>query len=179
MSIEKSNSHSELFKSKKEEEQFDELFTYVVQHEVSSDDLRDAYFSVCGVYEGGELSDNAKSILEKMNVLVDNGFPLNRFAILVQSQEEYEKSNGGFTKFIDELDISDQEKELLNSIIIKKRSGRLTIGVAGNEPLIGLNVTIPHTMTSAQAGFLLKDVLQKNIEMHLKDKTIEFSFEER
>ncbi len=65
MSIEKSNSNSELFKSKKEEEQFDELFTYVVQHEVSSDDLRDAYFSVCGVYEGGELSDNAKSILEK------------------------------------------------------------------------------------------------------------------
>ncbi len=173
------NSNPEYFKSKKEEDQFSNLIEYTVEHAASSDDLRDAYFTVCGTYEGEELSDNAKIIAEKMQELINNGFPLNRFARLIDSHNSYEHADDVFFKFVESLDITAREKELLKSLLLRKRSGALAINIADEgTPFAVLRISITPDIPDNQIGYMLKHELQNFIETYVQDKKIELSFEE-
>lgn len=94
--------------------------------------IREAYYQLCGISEDKNQDNDVEKILEKMNEISKDNFPLNRFAEIIASKEKYENSVPEYYQYIDSLKIYDKEKKVLKSIVEQERLGEVSCLVDGN-----------------------------------------------
>ena len=104
---------------------------FIEENNYTADQMREAYYRLVGVEEGGEPTPEVAAILSKMQEMVTKDFPLNRFATVIEENQDYEEAVPAYHKYVDSLEISDTEKEVLRSIIDKERSGEVVCMIEG------------------------------------------------
>ena len=124
-----------------------ELFRYVSKGNYTSDELRHAYNSVCGVEEAPEEDERTHALYEMMRGMVDKQYPLNRFATLIETIEAQEEDVHQFVDRVSSLNISENEKRTLCSIAEKGRTGILDCHL-GSVPIY--RVKIPNEVEKQQ-----------------------------
>lgn len=72
-----------------------------------------------------------RSLRKIMKSMTARKFPLNRFAKLVGAKQEYEDSVKLFSAYVDQMAVSDREKQMLHSIVNQRRVGEMTCFVNG------------------------------------------------
>ncbi len=119
---------TEAYKSKPESEDdlMDKEFVDLIdEHDYTADEIREAYYRLCGVIDEVEPNERIKNILERMEEMTGAHYPLNRFVRFVTAIESYEDSVQEFENFVSTLVITDKEKLLLKSIVNDNRAGEL------------------------------------------------------
>ena len=112
-----------------------------------------------------------------MKEMTDNGYPLNRFAELVDAKQVVERAVPEYHEFLDEMEISNNEKQVLRSIVDKGRSGEIDCFVEGS--LLGsikINIVKAPKEITALA---VKEGIKKILQRVPKGKKCEFSFTEK
>lgn len=137
---------SEGHKTVKAEESPDDkeirLFSkFVLDHKYTADQMREAYYRLVGVEEEGEPGQEVAAILDKMREMEERSVPLNRFASLVETKQNYEDAVPAYHDYVDTLKISDNEKRVLRSIVDRERSGEVVCMIDG-ESIAGFNVNV-------------------------------------
>lgn len=143
---------------------------------ISSEDIKEAYFRSLGVSESVEQNENVKFLADEMNRMIQNGFPLNRFARLIESKEFVESIVPNYFEYIDSLDITEPEKQMLHSIIEEERSGEIYVLVDGDQ-FAEFELNAKGLPKQAQA-VILKNTLEKVIENIPEGKKYGFQFSE-
>ena len=157
-----------------------EFSRYILDHDVTSDELEEAYYRLCGIADG-EVEDRVKEIVKKMETMVSNGFPLNRYATFVSKLRGYEEGSKNCLAFIDTLSISMKEKQMLSSILTDAREGELEIFIHKEiQPFITINISneekdIPENFR----GLALSKTLQKALKEVPERALYSFSFNEK
>lgn len=104
---------------------------FTEKNNYTADQIREAYYRLVGVEEGTEPTPEVAAILGKMQEMVAKNFPLNRFATVIEENQDYEEAVPTYHKYVDGLEISDNEKRVLRSIIDKERSGEVICMIGG------------------------------------------------
>lgn len=104
---------------------------FLDENEYSADQIREAYIRLVGVSEEGVSSPEVEIILGRMNEMVENKFPLNRFAEIIENKQNFEDATILFSRYVDSLKISDKEKDVLRSIVEGRRSGEVNCLIEG------------------------------------------------
>jgi len=158
---------------------FDELADYVVSRNITSAEIQEAYFRLCGVVDSEEPTAVVRQLQEKMRLMTEQRFPLNRFTKLIETTDLVENGDKDFYRFVDGLNITIEEKDVLKSIVFRMRSGELVILTEGNhEPITELviNATdIPQHFF----GFMLSRKIKEVLTRLPHEAKIEFSFKEK
>ena len=143
---------------------------------ISSEDIKEAYFRSLGISESAEQNENVKFLADEMSQMIQDGFPLNRFARLIESKEFVESIIPGYFEYIDSLDITEPEKKMLHSIIEEERSGEVYVLVDGDQ-FAEFELNAKGIPKQAQA-VILKNTLERVIENIPKGKKYGFQFSE-
>ncbi len=152
-----------------------DFLSYVRLNNVSADVLEKEYFRVCGVEEK---EPNGSELFLKMQEMVNDGFPLNRFTTVIEVLGSLENAKDNLEKYIDTLDISENEKYVLNSIVKKRRKGTLTLFRLNGHVEIAKTV-IPDLPIGDENMYYVQ--FQQELMQILglvKNQKIEFEFEE-
>lgn len=153
------------------------LFKSVEDNDWTADELEEAYYLLCGVVENSD-NDRVLAIFNLMNEMTKQRYPLNRFVTIISGLREWEDSVNRFTRFIDDLGLTQREKDLLQSIVDKSRLGTLRCTVDEQTILtIKIDKVVPsidianffHKELSAR----LRPILERN-----RNHRINFWFEE-
>ena len=97
----------------------------------SADQVREAYYRLCGVSDEEHGTPEIETLTEKMRELAGEGIPLNWFATYIGLKQEIEDAVPTFHGYVDSLEISDNEKKVLKSIVDNERRGEITCLVDG------------------------------------------------
>lgn len=100
--------------------------TYVDAHNYTSAQVQEAYYRLMG--ETVDLdTDVPPELLEEMQRLLNQHFPLNRFAQFIEIFKTVEAAVPIYDHFVEDLTISEKEKRMLRSLVKKNRVGELEI----------------------------------------------------
>lgn len=153
-----------------------EFVEFIDANEFTSDQMCEAYYQLCGVSENKEQDPAVEKIFKKMNEMVENSFPLDKLAELIGLKQNYENAVPDYYQCIDNLNISYKEKNVLRSIVEKKRSGEIEFFV---DDRIIANFKIKRTDTSIEIlAIKLKNVIQEIIKRAPQNKKFKFMFTE-
>lgn len=158
---------------------FDELADYIVARDISSKDIEEAYFRLCGVVDSCEPSDVVRQLQEKMQLMTEQRFPLNRFVELIKMTGRVEDGEKDFYVFVDGLDITINEKEVLKSIVLKMRSGELSISTERDHELLSTFTIDAKNVPRHFFGFMLNEKIKEVLARVPQEEKFEFSFEEK
>jgi len=156
----------------------EEFARFLKDGKYSSDEIREAYYRLCGVSEN-ESADagNMEKIVSMMSEMTDNGYPLNRIADIIGTKQAVERAVPNFYEFLNTLEISDSEKKVLSSIVDKGRSGEIDFFV--DSKLFGslaINIgKVPKEITA----IAIKEGITRVLRMVPKGKKYKFSFTEK
>ena len=115
-----------------EEKMEQQLVALIAEKKYTADQVREAYYQLCGVSERG--SDQAIEALRvEMERLTENRLPLNRIVRLIESRQGAEDAVPKYHQFVDGLKISDNEKRVLRSVVDRTRAGSLVCRVDEGE----------------------------------------------
>jgi len=154
------------------------LIDHVNQHSCTADELQEAYFLLCGISEA-PASERVLEIKGLMEVMSDQRYPLNGFVRIIDRLGEWEGSELHFSTFVESLNTSQKEKNMLESIVKKKRVGELDFIIDGNS---ALKLQIGETNSSAGLAYALRlklSELLKKVGGGDKQPKITFWFEEK
>ncbi|MDP3957722.1 MAG: hypothetical protein Q8Q10_04445 [bacterium] len=148
---------------------------------LTSDQMFAAYELALGVNEPNEemRARIPASVKELANLIAGemaNGLALNRIAALVGSKREHEGAYDKYLSVVTTLNISEKEKQILRSIVEKKRSGILTISESASGKDIAW-ITLPEEVSNTDfpVNDLASILLQKLPEFQGKKISISFS----
>lgn len=113
------------------DKEMNDFMIFIDENNYTADQMRDAYYRLNEVNDETEATPEVTAILNRMRKMVGNDFPLNRFAELIGRRQNYEDAVPKYHKFVDELEISDKEKEVLRSIVDRERNGQVICFVEG------------------------------------------------
>jgi len=100
-----------------------EFKNFITEKQFSVDELRKAYYEVCGISEAGENADS--ELVNKMQEMIEDRYPLNKFSRLIEKLDEFDNAPANFKSMVDNLNLTYNEKSALNSIVEKGRVGDL------------------------------------------------------
>jgi len=143
----------------------------------SADQIREAYYRLCGISETGNDDPAIEEIRERMQTMTDKKFSLNRFASLIGVKQEYEDAKLSCFNFINALPVSDNEKEMLHSIVERRRDGELSIVVDGRRAAT-VAIHIRENLPSETVALEFMDMLKRVTALAEKSGKYEFSFVE-
>ncbi|EKE07030.1 MAG: hypothetical protein ACD_18C00209G0004 [uncultured bacterium] len=109
----------------------DQILSFAEKHDLNSKQLETAYLLALGTPEEDEevqqfLSEEVKELSKIINKASLEGVPLNEIGDMIAHHKGLEESKQNFTEWVSGLDISIKEKNLIASIIEKRRVGVLT-----------------------------------------------------
>lgn len=93
----------------------------------TSEEIEKAYFHLCGAQDGDVGNGVVKNLLDEMTRLSKEGFPINRFAKLVNTEQTLENGENEYLAYVNKLPITEKEKQVLWSIVSKERTGELAL----------------------------------------------------
>jgi hypothetical protein len=93
----------------------------------TSAQLEKAYLSLCGVDETPIEDPVVQQLKDEMDTLSKKGFPINRFARMIEEEQRLEKHEEEYLRYVNALPITEKEKQVLWSIISKQREGKLEL----------------------------------------------------
>lgn len=102
-----------------------ELKAFVEQGGYTAYQMREAYYRLCGVSDNDDADPAVEAIRSEMQRMVDDHFPLNRLAKLIGSKQDFEDMVPKFYQFIENLEITANEKGVLRSIVDNERAGKI------------------------------------------------------
>ncbi len=114
--------------------------TFILSGDYTSQEMKTAYLKLIGVNEG-TLSEKEQVLLAKMYEMEEKKLPINKFAEMAEAKERLERMPQEYESFIDTLDISGREAQVLKSIVQENRSGMLTL-TSGDMPEDEINIHI-------------------------------------
>lgn len=157
------------------DERMEKGFTqFVEEHGFTSKEISAAYNHLMGVDADSEVP---AILIEEMQRLERDHFPVNRFAEFSRTLNFVETAVPSFEHFVEELPVSDNEKYMLRSIVKKQRVGELEIFIAGElvkKVRVRGNTGEPHELALV-FGSLLKQYYDE--AQQIKEK-LEFQFTE-
>lgn len=121
---------------KKEQKSTDEMslefVNFFVEHDYTSDQIREAYYRFAGISDSMTSDAGIDDIQKKMQEMSTDGFPLNRFARFITAKKEIEMDSAPmYYGFIDKLQITENEKQVLRSIVDEERTGEIGFFIDG------------------------------------------------
>lgn len=121
--------HTEMLDNKRE----DAFVDFLQENKVGVKDLEQAYHKLCGITE--EVSPLADLVYLKMKELADDHFPLTRFVKLIEVLDRAGDAITDLTSFLEmsETAITEREKEILLSVVNKKRAREIEYFIDGKE----------------------------------------------
>ncbi len=155
-----------------------ELEVMVRSRGFSGEDFRQAYIISLGVRPESEVDPKVEELAEELRGLSEeNVLPLTRLSELMISLEEEELMIRDYMDLVDNLSLTDKEKEVLKSVVEEERNGILHISVEDRS----LSVIIEST-EEIDPAINLKYKLASGLNRILGvlrgvDKKIEIDFE--
>lgn len=153
-----------------------EFVRFIGDHRCTADQIRKAYYRLCGVSEDEGRDVAVEIIAQEMKSMTARKFPLNRFAVLVGAKQEYEDSVKLFSAYVDQMAVSDREKQMLHSIVDQRRAGEMTCFVNGRR--FGHFVTGPKDDPQEVFALRLMYVLRELVSAVSQGEKYELSFAE-
>lgn len=150
---------------------------FVLDHKYTAGQMREAYYRLVGVEEEGEPGTEVAAILSKMREMEEKNVPLNRFASLVETKQNYEDAVPAYYDYVETLKISDKEKGVLRSIVDRERNGEVICMIDG-ETIAGFNVNVKN-IGKETAVVLLAQAIEKILERVPQGKRYAFNFTEK
>lgn len=102
-----------------------EFMKFLAENNYSWAELEEAYHRLCGISEEKIENTRVENLLEHMENLSTQHFPINRFAHIINSMKDLEDSVSIFEHFVRDLAVSENEKKVLYSIVREGRAGKL------------------------------------------------------
>lgn len=149
---------------------------FISDNKYTADQMREAYYRLVGVEEEGEPGTEVAVILSKMREMEERNVPLNRFATLVGTKQNYEDAVPAYHDYVDTLRISDNEKRVLRSIVDRERSGEVVCMIDG-ETIAGFNVNVKD-FGKEIAGVKIARAIEQIIQRIPQGKQYAFNFTE-
>jgi hypothetical protein len=114
------------------QEKVREINRYILKENFSNEELARAYFIAMGmpISEIGtseNLRESVFAIAQKFADVMKEGLSVSAVLCIIKIKELHEKAVDEFSKLIKELLISEEEKEILKSIVIEKKKGILSL----------------------------------------------------
>jgi len=168
-----------LIDEKERETSLEKMFDWIRQNNLTSDEIEFAYYVSLGVTpeELGKDSEMSSSVKELLNIMSDyqnKRFPVTDIVNVIERMRGIEDSKIPFYELIDELNLTEKEKDILRSIVLKKRSGSLVV-VNGQGRDVG-RIEIKKEDTSDSDSDQLADKLSQMLSKY-KDDAVEIRFE--
>ncbi|MBP9751472.1 MAG: hypothetical protein KBD19_01250 [Candidatus Moranbacteria bacterium] len=154
-----------------------ELTSYIKKHGYTANQIREAYVLVMGTDETPSEDPGVEDLRTKLQSMIDDGFPVNRIGELVEMKWTVENSKERCLSYIDTLDVSENEKRLLSSIVERRRSGELVVMI-DNQDVASMRIHIKDNTSIEAVAIEFQEGLQKIIDRIPKEKRYEFSFTE-
>ncbi len=154
-----------------------ELASFIKKHGYTADQIREAYVLVMGTDETPSEDPGVEELRAKLQSMIDDGFPVNRIGDLVEMKWTVENSKERCLSYIDTLDVSENEKRLLSSIVERRRSGELVVMI-DNREVASMRIRIKDSASIEAVALEFQENLQKVIDRIPKEKRYEFSFTE-
>jgi len=156
------------------------IIDFVKLNDVDATDVFIAYqlslgLSVEEIDVAETIDDNVSILADKMTAYQDAGFPLNDLVNLIEVKEEIDSSELVFNNLIEELLLSDNDKNVLRSIVNGKRPGTLTIIDADSGQDLAEAVLADEVNNDDFSAKEIATVLTPFLN-NFKDKKIEISF---
>jgi len=156
-----------------------ELSELVEKESYTGEEMREAYYQICKVSEVSKSNDRINLLKERMNEMLSQHFPMNRLVSTIEALDEIDNAEDKYKDFVKKLDISNNEKTVLNSIVERKRNGILECHV-DDEPVA--TVEISENMSSRATALMLlyhlSDIINEISEKYsLESVKISFWFD--
>ena len=141
----------------------------------TADEVREAYYRLCGVVEDENSSEQVTTLLNEMERLTRAQFPLNRLILFIRGVEIWEDSVKKFEGYVSTLAISDKEKSILKSIVSESREGDLECHIDGT-PVIKMKIVENNSKEGAALALMAK---LKEISNKMEKGQLSIWFEEK
>jgi hypothetical protein len=164
----------ELSEDDKKQEKF---VSFIKERGYSADQIREAYVLAMGADETPAEDAGVEDIRRELRLMIDDGFPVNRIGTLVETKWTYENAKEQCLSYIDTLDVSENEKQMLSSIVERRRSGELVVMI-DNQDVASMRIHIKDNTSIEAVAIEFQESLQKIIDRIPKEKLYEFSFTE-
>lgn len=120
--------HEEEDKWKREKQ---EISNYIERYNISSQQLEAAYLLAMGTPEDDPdispmLSEEVRALAKIIDQHTLAGLPLNEIANQISFRRQLETTKNDFQEWLTQLEISENERKLLRSIVEKRRMGTVT-----------------------------------------------------
>jgi hypothetical protein len=138
--------------------------------------VQKAYFKLCGVEDIDSEDTISNKLYREMKEMSDNGFPINRFAEIIESRQDFEQAIPDYLKYINSLPLSEKEIQVLYSIVTKQRKGELEIFI-DNENFASIKINTDKQNKNASA-LVIKSGLERVLKQIPKKGKISISFSE-
>lgn len=153
------------------------LVSYIKERGYTADQIREAYVLAMGTDETSSEDPGVEDLRGKLRSMIDDGFPVNRIGTLVEMKWAVENAKEQCISYIDTLDVSENEKRLLSSIVERRRHGNLVV-LIDNQDVASMRIRIPDDVPVEVFALEFLDKLKKIIDRIPKEKRYEFSFTE-
>jgi len=131
----------------------DDLSDFLYKNKYSGLEIRETYYKLFGISDSTKDNKRITNLSKRMEEMSAQSFPINRFVKMIEKQNKFETVVDSYDNYISELNISDREKFILNSIVHKKRSGVLECHI-GN--VVVEKITIESNLPIQDAALALK-----------------------
>jgi len=156
------------------EKQSKNFVAFLRKGNYTADQIREAYYRLVEVSDSQEKDIRVQEILTEMQKLVADHFPINRFVRIIEFKQDFEDSVKIFEQYVEDLEISFNEKKMLRSLVKKKRDGELVFHIEG-EKMASIKIVIGGSSEEAVASELM-GVIKECLEHVSEGQKYEFIF---
>lgn len=153
------------------------LASHIKERGYTADQIREAYVLVMGTDEIPSEDPGVEDLRARLRSIIDDGFPVNRIGTLVEMKWTVENAKEQCISYIDTLTVSGNEKQMLSSIVERRRSGDLVVMIDDQE-VAGMRIHIPDSVPIEMFALEFQGKLKEIIDRIPEGKRYEFSFTE-
>lgn len=154
----------------------DEIAHLIEENKYTTKEIQEAYYEVLGIGSKEGVSEKLAPLVKKLNEVTDGGMPLNQIVSLIGFTSMWENMVPEYFAFVDSMNVSNNEKSVLKSIVENDRVGEVSVFVEG-ENLMDLNVI--ESGSSEAKALQLHRALESIVESIPEDKKYEITFTEK
>ncbi len=137
------------------EERLKQFSLFVKAGGYTPDQVREAYYQAMGVSDDKNEDETIKTIATEMESMIADRFPVNRFVVFIEKEQEREDAMKAYMTYVENLQLSQKEKNMLLSILKKRRNGELEFLIDG-KPSVRVDLEIENAPDTDLAIELLK-----------------------
>ena len=111
-----------------EKKEREDIVGYIEKYDINSEQLEIAYELAMGVPEDKDalaLSEQVRALAKMIDEHTASGFPLTEIRKLVDIYKKMDEKKGDLKKWITQLEITENEKNLLVSVVEERRIGTI------------------------------------------------------